>query len=123
MHEKRKDKRVAVHNGIAAVVNHRFYFAGEITDISEQGLAVKYTGVDVPPKEPVLIDIMIIGNEDTYFRRVPGKVICTCDLDDLPDGARKLRRCGFKFHDLPPEQKTQLHGYIDGIADFDEELP
>ena len=112
MDEKRKNKRVTVHNGIAAVVNHRFYFAGEITDISEQGLAVKYTGVDVPPKEPVLIDIMIMGSDDTYFRRIPGKVVCTCDLDDLPDGARKCRRCGFNFQDLAPEHKTQLHDFI-----------
>lgn len=111
--DRRKHNRVNVNSGVVALLNHKVYQIGELLDIGLGGLAMRYTGDELTIDHPFVLDVMIMGQDDVYLRRVPGEIICSSGANGLPNGARRLMRCGISFSLLSEDQETMLQSYIE----------
>ena len=111
--DRRKHNRIMVKSGVVALLNHEVYQIGELLDIGLGGLAMRYTGDELTLHHPFVLDVMIMGQDDVYLRRVPGKIICSSGVDGLPNGARRLMRCGISFSLLSEDQETMLQSYVE----------
>ncbi len=104
--ERRKIPRFPVQSGLFALDSH----LGQIIDISMTGLAFRY------PQRPLIQDIekgmgIIFDEEDLCFDRIPVKTIADFIMSDENDRII-IRRCGVRFLDLSPTQKTLLKNFI-----------
>jgi len=117
--ERRKHNRFEVKEGAVAGFHKPFLFgwgksrivkSAKITDISLDGLAFQY--IDQNMWSPKYNELSISKTDDEIkIEKVPFKAVSDFTKSRLPN-AKFLRRCGIRFGKLTPNQKHQLHYFI-----------
>lgn len=110
--ERRKHERLGTNNTSAAVlVSPTIILSYSVLDISVSGLAYCYAGWEDWRQDGLKIDII---DEKFFLTSIPINV--THDVHFCYQ-SKKLRRCGVKFCNLEPEEKTYLWQYIQQLAE------
>jgi c-di-GMP-binding flagellar brake protein YcgR len=106
--ERRHLPRFQVHSGLFAMDSQ----LGQILDISMGGLAFRYVERQQPPTTDQGIGI-IFDEEDLCFDHIPVQTITDAVIFDR-QGKKipSIRRCGVRFLDLSPTQRTLLQNFI-----------
>jgi hypothetical protein len=112
--ERRKSKRFRLPRGSFAGLGPYFGRVGGILDLSMDGLAFSYIGVE-EPIGPSYLDVFLIDH-DFYLRRVLFETVS--DIPLALDGVNDmtLRRRGVRFVELKPRQRSQLEQLIKNFA-------
>jgi len=101
---RRKLKRTKTKEGLFALVNQPYHIIGEITDISENGLAFRYS---LQKKEPsVLSQLNILRVEDNLQISLPVKP----KWDSII--SKTYRKKGVQFGRLSNRQRSQLQSIL-----------
>jgi len=119
--ERRKHNRFKVKKGpLVEFLKPRFLKLGkprivktaQIVDISLKGLAFEY--VDHNMWSPDFNELSIAEAIDKIkIEKVPFRAISDFSISRI-ENSTFLRRCGVKFGELTPNQKDQLHFFIQG---------
>ena len=85
---------------------------GQITDISNDGLAFTYIAGEGLRKGPLELEIFsTTGN--FHLRKVPYKIILDLQIENgFPLSPVTTRRCGMQFGELTQVQKSQLDSFL-----------
>lgn len=106
--ERRNIPRFHVNSGLFAVN----FQLGQIIDISMEGLAFRYVEREKKRESDRGIGI-IFDEDDLCFDRIP--VLTVSDIiisEDRDVETPIIRRCGVRFLDLSPTQKSLLQNFI-----------
>ena len=112
--ERRREPRVAIDNGTAALLTHDQVKIGKIIDIGMGGIGFSYIGHkdgDLTGKS-ARID-MLIHNYNFYFEKIPCNIISDFVVqNNFSLDAKPLKRCDIQFIELNRSQKAQLEYLI-----------
>lgn len=115
--ERRKHERTSPKKGVVGVFALGINCVGELVDISEGGLAVKFSGVDPLPCEDVSVEVLILdphGCSDCFLSGVTAKIV-SCDninSDIRHIGVRSAKRCNVYFEKLTSAQESCLKTFF-----------
>ncbi len=107
--EKRKWERFAVNEALLAVIDEPFPHLGEITDISEEGLAFRYSAKKSLLKGLSQLDIFLVKGRS-------GMRELAVDPRWEVNVSGNMRKLGVKFRGLSDRQKSQLINVIEQSA-------
>lgn len=114
--ERRQTRRYQMRNGGFAVCMPNYNRLGQILDISDQGLAMRYIDADGEPELPKELAIMFTPDE-YYLPKIPCKIVTEkVVLDKISKKSVTIKRCGLKFGSLTPHQRSQLNNFIQNYA-------
>ncbi len=114
--ERRKHKRFKVKKDAVAILKSNPSQQGKIIDISEGGLAFRYSesgdrSIRLNESDELIINL---AEEGFYLDNMPGKTISDFTLaDDAHLGSMVMKRRGIQFGDLSPNQTDQLDYFIE----------
>ena len=114
--ERRKDKRFKLKDPAYAIMYYSPSRIGQITDISRNGLAVRYVKNGEDSNELTELDIF---NADfiLYVDNIKAKSISDFEIIDKTFiGSKEMRRCGIQFEDLSRHQMSQLEDFIENFT-------
>ena len=110
--ERRKNKRFPVQEGAFAVIGPEFTKLGQITDISRGGLAFRYIVTGSQGNGASEADVFLAG-DGFYLEKIPIRPVWDLKVPKkFSNGSLPMRRCGVKFLDLTPHQRSQLEYFI-----------
>jgi hypothetical protein len=117
--EQRKHARFHGIDGALAAFsmpeNRGFTKLGEIIDISESGLSLRYVSGDEQVTTLPHIDIFGYRGPHIHISGIPCRVVYEHEIDSLDESAA-TKRCGIQFKDLTPIQRFQLEHFIQNYA-------
>jgi Tfp pilus assembly protein PilZ len=109
--ERRKSERFVVNEALLAVVDEPFPHLGEITDISENGLAFRYSAKKSLLRELSQLDIFLLKGRSGMR-----------DLAVVPrwevNISGNMRKQGVQFRELSDRQKSQLINVIEQSTQY-----
>ena len=108
--ERRKFRRLLPRDLTFAVFRPHFSNLGKVKDISIGGLALEYVLKETKITGLSEIDIFLSG-KPFYMPRIPSKIIFDTNISEEYQ-IIETRRCGLKFKDLTPTQKSQIAYFI-----------
>ncbi len=107
--ERRRFPRYRVKEGALAFLGA---VPGNIVDISEAGITVHYVMLTSEPVPSDCLDIFY-SSDDFYLPDLPSRLVSDMNsLDETPFSALRVKRLGFQFGELTPEQKRKLQEFI-----------
>jgi c-di-GMP-binding flagellar brake protein YcgR len=114
--EQRRNRRFRGMDGALAAFSvqetRSFTSLGEIIDISESGLSLRYVASGSgESRTPPHLDIFGYRGPHIHIVGIPCKVVYESELETL-DESTSTRRCGIQFGELTPIQKFQLEHFI-----------
>lgn len=113
--DARKTKRFRINGkAFAAFFNpsEDFVKMGEILDISEAGVGLRYVGINEQTGESSQLEIFD-SDEQLQVGKLPCRVVYDMELIDESQGLLKVRRCGVQFFKLSEEQMAALRAFIE----------
>jgi len=118
--ERRKHKRFTVDNGALVLLGWYYERVGRIMDISEGGVAFRYSPHE---EEKDGSDLAIVLPETNfYLDEVPTKTISDLELaDKIPTTSITARRCGVQFTSPTDYQRTQIEFFINNYTNRETE--
>lgn len=105
--EKRKHKRLRVHEDAFVVLKPHYEKLGHIIDISIDGLAFRYIDEKGTSGRSSVLDIFFVDNR-FHLEKVPFETI----LDLETDSRMSYRRCSVRFGEMTDNQRSQLNDFI-----------
>jgi hypothetical protein len=109
MIEQRKHKRFCVQNGTYAMLKYKPAVMGQITNISKDGLAIRYNDGKQQLSDSNVLDIFMTDNS-FYIEKLPVKTISDREVTDKhSSSSNKARQRGVQFEGLNPVQLFQLY--------------
>ena len=121
--DRRQHKRFQVHGGAFAVLRPRsdiwgqvIDIVGQVADISEGGLMLRYIAGQNRSHEPFKLDIVVAGDS---FRldNIPFRAVSDMDMgDSLSFRPTTMRWQSVQFGALTYDQKAQLQYFIQNYA-------
>jgi hypothetical protein len=120
--ERRKHKRYQVDSGALVLLGWYYEKVGRIIDISEGGIAFRYT----PPKEEQDGSnlAIVLAETNFYLDEVPTKTVTDFELADKTATASiNARRCGAQFMNPTGTQKSQIEFFINNYTNREAEHP
>ena len=111
-HERRRQPRFKVAEGVfAALVNHTSKL-GQIRDISKRGLAFRYIDHGEAPVETTELKI-IIGSGGVYLDKLPFRKVADFEIkNEYSFSSLKMRQIGLQFGELTSRQSSRLEYFI-----------
>ena len=110
--ERRRHKRFQAQEGAFAVVRPESTKLGQIIDISQGGLAFRYTVTGTQANGAVELDIFLTG-DGFCLEKMPFKTVSDRKVSKkFSNGFLPMRRCGVQFGELTGIQITQLDYFI-----------
>jgi c-di-GMP-binding flagellar brake protein YcgR len=113
--EARKNRRVRTDGKVFAAFfspSQEFVKLGQIIDISEGGVGLRYVGINEQTGESSQLEIFD-SNEELQLGRIPCRVVYDMELTGESRGVLKVRRCGVQFQKLSEKQTTALRTFIE----------
>jgi hypothetical protein len=109
MIEQRKHKRFYVQNGTYAMLKYKPALMGQITDMSKDGLAIRYIDGEQQLSDSNVLDIFM-ADSSFYIEKLQVKTISDREVTDQHSfGSNKARQRGVQFEGLNPIQLFQLY--------------
>lgn len=112
--ERRKYKRFRVQPGRVAVLTPRWPHStvvGDILDISERGLALRYVADEAPSNRSS--DLTIVSAKPSFhLRRLPFRTVSDFEIAKVPFSAMAPRRLSLQFGELTQHQASLLEHFI-----------
>ena len=110
--ERRQHKRFQAPKGVFIGVGPHDVDVGRLRNISMDGLAFRYLGIQ-EELSGSYVDIFMT-NGDFYLGKLPIKIISDVRVvSTTSSDAITLRECWVKFKDLTPQQKEKLKEFIE----------
>jgi len=111
-HEDRKHPRFKVDQQVFTVVKGDNETLGEVLDVSEGGLALKYVAGIGSPVSEGLLDMFATGGK-VYLKDVPVRAASDFELPNEVDFSTiRLRRMGVAFKNLTDPQQQAIRDFI-----------
>ncbi len=112
--ERRKHKRFQVQPGRVAVLTPRWphsTIVGDILDISERGLALRYVADEAPSNRSS--DLTIVSAKPNFhLGKLPFKTISDFEIAKAPFSSMAPRRLSLQFGELTQDQTARLEHFI-----------
>jgi hypothetical protein len=109
MIEQRKHKRFHVQNGTYAMLKYKPAMMGQITNMSRDGLAIRYIDGEQQLSDSSVLDIFMTENS-FYIEKLQVKTISDREVTDKHSSdSNKVRQRGIQFEGLNPIQLFQLY--------------
>ena len=109
MIEQRKHKRFYVQNGTYAMLKYKPAMMGQITNMSKDGLAIRYIDGDQRLSDSKALDIFMTESS-FYIEKLQVKTISDREVTDTHSSdSNKVRQRGVQFEGLHPIQLFQLY--------------
>ncbi len=109
MTEQRKHKRLHVKDRTYAMLKYKPAMMGQIMNMSKDGLAIRYTGMEQLLSDSNVIDIFMTDSS-FYIEKLQVKTISDREVTDKhSSGSDKARQRGVQFEELNPVQLFQLY--------------
>lgn len=113
--ERRKHKRFRVQPGRVAVLTPRWphsTIVGDILDISERGLALRYVA-DEAPSNRSSADLTIVSAKPSFhLRKLPFRTVSDFEIAKVPFSSMAPRRLSLQFEELTQHQASRLEHFI-----------
>ena len=110
--ERRQHKRFQSPKGVFIGVGPHDAEVGRLRNISMDGLAFRYLGIE-KELSGSYVDIFMTSG-DFYLGKIPIKIISDVRVvSTTSSDAFTLRECWVKFKDLTPQQKAKLKEFIE----------
>ena len=110
--ERRKHQRFQAPKGVFIGVGPQDVEVGRLRNISMDGLAFRYLGVEEPISGSYVDMFMTKG--DFYLGKLPIKIISDVRvLKTTSSDTITLRECWVKFEKLTPQQEAKLKEFIE----------
>jgi len=110
--ERRRHKRFQAQEGAFAVVRPESTKLGQIIDISQGGLAFRYTVTGARANGAFEVDIFLAG-DGFCLEKIPIKTVSDLKVPKkFSNGSLPMRRCGVQFGELTDNQIAQLEYFI-----------
>ena len=108
--EQRIHQRFKVKSGVTAAIiepahGNDYIYLGEITNISEGGLAFQYADRNGKSNEPYELDILVVKGIVcfTYFKKIPFKTAWISDMAvEFSSNHLKYKQRGVQFGEMTP---------------------
>ena len=114
--ERRNYPRFQVQEGAYAALNNGSSQIGQIQNISNGGLAVRYVSTGDQAKGSYKVDIFVTNN-DFSLTNMPFKIISDVNIDfEIFFSTTSLRQCGGQFGELTQSQRIRLDDFIKGYT-------
>ncbi len=109
MTEQRKHKRFHVKDRTYAMLKYKPAMMGQITNMSKDGLAIRYTGMEQQLSDSNVLDIFMTDSS-FYIEKLQVKTVSDYEITDKhSSGSNKARQRGVQFEELNPVQIFQLY--------------
>ena len=109
MTEQRKHKRFHVNDGTYAMLKYKPAMMGQITNMSKDGLAIRYIDGEQQLSDSNVLDIFMTESS-FYIEKLQVKTISDREVTDKHSSdSNKVRQRGIQFEGLNPIQLFQLY--------------
>ena len=106
--EKRSHNRLQTKDGVYAVISYKPTVFGQITNISKDGMAVRYSSNGKRLSMPSELDIFIIDT-NFYIEKIQIKIISDFEIGEQSHFSfQKNRQVCFQFKEMKSSQLFQL---------------
>ena len=120
--ERRKHERFKVDNGALVLLGWYYEKVGRLIDISEGGIAFRYSHNEEEQKGSDLA--IVLSETNFYLDEVPNKTISDLELaDKIPTASITARRRGVQFTNPTAHQKSQIEFFINNYTNQEAEPP
>lgn len=114
--ERRNHPRFQVQEGAYAALNNGSSQIGQIQNISNGGLALRYVAIGEQAEGSYTVDIFVTNN-DFFLTNIPFEIISDVYIDfEIPFSTTSLKQCGGQFGELTQSQRVQLDYFIKGYT-------
>jgi len=109
--EQRRYRRLQVRDGAFVLLGPDSTKLGRIIDVCRGGLAFSHMARTRPSEDLFELDLFLIDT-DFYLSEVPFSTVWDFKTHENPFSSITLRRCGVRFGELNPTQRTELDYFI-----------
>ena len=112
--ERRQHKRFRVQPGRVAVLTPRWpqsTIVGDILDISERGLALRYVADEAPSNRSSHLTI-VSAKPNFHLGKLPFKTVSDFEIAKAPFSSMAPRRLSLQFGELTQDQTARLEHFI-----------
>ena len=112
MIEQRKHKRFCVQNGTYAMLKYKPAMMGQITNMSKDGLAIRYIDGEQQLSDSDVLDIFMTDSS-FYIEKLPVKTISDHKIaGKFLSGSKKIWQRRMQFGELTDDQRSQMDEFI-----------
>lgn len=109
--DQRRHRRFRARDGAFVLLGPDSTKLGRIIDVCRGGLAFSHLAKARPSGDLFELDLFLIDT-DFYLSEIPFSTVWDFKTHENPFSSITLRRCGVRFGELNPTQRTELDYFI-----------